>query len=121
MGQVKALTSVNDLPFHSPILEKTWFLLPLMNNYKPICTKRKVNWHHMVHAWHILCLFSYLIIFRVDLQLMEKTHQQVSFLWPFVYTILEFTQNVAFTIWIVGAMDHTIQCWILVEFEETKF
>jgi hypothetical protein len=52
---------------------------------------------------------------------MEEAHQQVSFLWPFVYTIFKITQNVALTIWIVGAMDHTTQCWILVEFEETKF
>jgi hypothetical protein len=52
---------------------------------------------------------------------MEEAHQQVSLLWPIVYIILEITQNITFTIRMVGAMDHTIQCWILVEFEETNF
>lgn len=72
---------------------------------------------HLVYTLPFYCL----IFFCVDLQLVEETHQQVSLLWPLVYTIIKITQNVTFTIWMVGAMDHTIQCWILVEFEETFF
>lgn len=44
-----------------------------------------------------------------------EAHQQVSLLWPPVYTIPEITQNVTLTIWMLGAMHHIIQCWILAE------
>lgn len=44
-----------------------------------------------------------------------EAHQQVSLLWPPVYTIPEITQNVTLSIWMLGAMHHIIQCWILAE------
>jgi hypothetical protein len=41
-------------------------------------------------------LFCCLIICCVNLQLMEEAHQQVSLLWPPVYTSPEITQNVTY-------------------------
>jgi hypothetical protein len=81
---------------------------------------RKVNWHHIVPTWYI----PYLFIVWDLLCRPSIDGGSISTSFIFVASCLYYSRNHTkyhIYYWMVGAMDHTIQCWILVEFKEFYF